>query len=163
RKQVELGFDVAAKFGAQIPPEAKQQALDKAVSLQSRIQSAVFGSLGAAAGTAVAAVILWGIFSLPRAQSTYTPGWSIVLDGGAPFLLGMIAQLALLPVTQNPNFSIGLGFLVPADTSPFLHLFLASASLFSLWAVYLIAVGHQIQRKQKSVTGALLLLGTLWL
>lgn len=164
RQQVQIGLDAADKFRpGVITQDIRQQAMDQAATAWSRTKSAAFGSVGAIIGTAILAAILWGVFSLAGAELSYGNEYSILLYACAPTFVGMLVQLALAPVTQSATFSLGLGFMVSADTSPFLHVFLASVTLFSVWTLYLLALGHQTLKKEKSISGALTIIVVLWL
>src|SRR5256885_11814162 len=130
--------------------------------MPARAQSAVFGSVGIIAVTLVVTLVLWGMFSMAGGEIGFKQEWSIVLYAGAPMLLGILVILALTPVTQSSTFSIGLGFAVPNETSPFLHALLAQITIFSVWQIYLLAMGNQVVRKVKTIGGSLALGGAMW-
>jgi hypothetical protein len=163
RKETSVGLDAAAKFApAAITPEIRQRALDKATTWVNRTQGAVFGSLGVIVFVLIGAAIFQGLFSLAGADVTYKQELSIVLYACAPVLLGIVVILALTPVTQSSTFNVGLGFAVSTETSPYLHALMAQFTIFTMWQLYLLALGNQIQRKAKTIGGSLTLVGGLW-
>jgi hypothetical protein len=164
RADTNKGFDIAEKLApGKITPEIRQAALDQATSTGARAKSAVFGSIAGIAGTALIAVILWGVFSLAGAELSFGQEYSLVLYGGAPVLLGVLVVLAMTPITHSSTFSLGLGFAMSSDASPFLHAFLAQVTVFTVWQLYLLSLGHQIVRKAKTIGGSMSIVVGLWL
>ena len=163
RKEASMGMDAAEKFApGRITPEIRQQAMDRATKWTNRAIGAASGTVGIIVISLIAAGVLMGLFSLAGAELTYKDELSIVLYAGAPTLLGIIAVLALTPVTQSSTFNLGLGFIVSSDKSPYLHALAAQFTIFTMWQLYLLALGNQIKRKAKTIGGSLMLVGGLW-
>jgi Yip1 domain len=164
RQQAELGMQAAEKMApGRITPEMRQQAADKAASIGSRVQKWLFGSIGLVVVSLIVALVLQGGFSLAGGEISFKEEWAIVLHAQVPALVGLLVIAALMPVTQSATFNLGLGFLISQDTSPFFHAFLMQITLFSVWHIYLLALGNQVKTNAKSVGGSLGIVISLWL
>ena len=138
------------------------QIIDEAASPKARGIS--FGAIivGGLLVMSVAALVLKLIFGATSgAEITFRDEFAIVAHANVPQMVGMVLGVALMAFAglERPEFSLGFLF---SDSGSFLQVFASQITFFGAWGVLLLAFGNQIKTKAPTLTGALMIVGGLW-
>lgn len=144
-----------------VTAEARDAALAKAASPVARIQTFAAISIGIVVILVITTLVFWAIFSLGGGEVKFKDEFAIMTHSYMPQLLGYAVVVGLSPLTQDLQFNLGLGFLFEPDT--FLKRLSAFCSVFSIWQIYLLALGNQIKTKAKGIGGPLMTVSVVWL
>lgn len=146
-----------------IPPEARQRAVERAASPASRATGFAFvAAIGLVAIVVVAAVLRVVFGGLSPAPITFRQEFAIAAHAYVPQIVGAIAGLIAIVVTNDAQFRFSLGLLFDPNSGGFVHKLANQFTLFGAWNVYLLALGNQILTKAKSVATPLAIVGALW-
>ena len=154
---------------AQMTPEQRQQALDRAVPIAKTI-----GYIGATIGYSVIALLLaaifLGVFNLiAGAGLRYNTSLGIVAHALMPGAISGVLAIVLLylkdPDTIDLEHLVGsnLGTFLGSDTPRWLITLASSIDLFAFWIIFLLATGFSVASPKKVTMGkALGVIVGLW-
>ncbi len=149
------------KMMAQLPPEKKQEMIDKQVESSHRqiYTTPLFNLIG----VAIFAVLLLGTFNfLFAAEVTYKQSLAILFYGTLPKILSAALAILVMFIGVEPDgfdmespVATNLGALLGSNTdSRALYHLLGGIDLFSIWWVALVGLGFAIVSKKKISKGA---------
>ena len=119
--------------------------------------------VGGLISISIAALALKLIFGATSgAEITFRDEVAIATHAYVPPMVGMVLGVALMAFAglERPEFSLGFLF---SESGSFLKVFASQITFFGAWGVLLLAVGNQIKTKAPTLTGALTIVGGLWL
>ena len=146
-----------------IPPEIRDRALANAGTATNRVTVFLAASVAGLVMVAIASGVLLLIFNaVSSGEMTFRDEWSIAWHAYVPQVAGIIVTWLGISLTNDMQFRLGLGFLVPADISRFGHSLAQQFTIFGAWNIYLLALGNQTRTRAKGIGGALAIIGTLW-
>lgn len=160
RQQME---NVQARNPDRITDEQIDQRVARASSPAGRATGIVTQSLFWLIGLAAAAGILTLVFGAVGSEPLrFKDEMAIVSHAFVPQLIGfvLVPLLVRFGGFEQPNLS--LGFLVDPE-SGLAYAFASQFGLFAVWNVILVALGNQIRTGAKAITGALTIVGVLWI
>jgi hypothetical protein len=160
RNQADAMEDV---LGDRFTEEDRLRIIDGAASTRSRAITFAAAIVGGLISITVAALVLKLIFSATSgATITFRDEFAIAAHAYVPQMIGIVLGVALVTFAglERPDFSLGSLF---GEPGTFLHSFASQLTFFGAWGVFLLAVGNQIKTKAPSVTGALAIVGGLWI
>ncbi|MBI4500636.1 MAG: YIP1 family protein [Gemmatimonadetes bacterium] len=135
-----------------ITPERRERAMGNVTSVSGRAGAAASASLITLVVLLVAAGILTGVFNaISGGGIRFKEEWAIATHAFLPQIIGLMITWVGISLTGDPQFRMGLGFLVSEDTSRYLHNFAAQFTFFGAWNVYLLALGNQVRTREASI------------
>jgi hypothetical protein len=146
-----------------VTPELRERAIKQATNGTSKY----IGGAAAAAGSlitllVVSAVLMLVFNAMSGASVRFKEEWAIAAHAWMPQVIGSIVTVAAISMLGDPDFRVSLGFLVSTDHK-FLHSLANQVTFFGAWTVYLLALGNQVRTRDKSISGALAIVGGLWM
>lgn len=119
---------------------------------------------------AFGALLLWvGFNFLLGGSSTWTAMFAVSIFASLPAIFRSLLAVVMLFVTDLDTFSLqdpvgsNPGYYLSASTAPWLHAFLGSFDLFTLWILALNALGGSIVARVKPAAGYALVFGAWFL
>ncbi|HEX2330203.1 MAG TPA: YIP1 family protein [Candidatus Angelobacter sp.] len=147
------------KMTAQLPPEKKQEMIDKQV--QSSHRQMYTAPIFTLIGSAIFAALLLGTFNfLFAAEVTYKQSLAILFYGTLPKILSAALAILVMFIGVEPDgfdvespVATNLGALLGSNTdSRALYHLLGGIDLFSVWWVALVGIGFAVVSKKKIST-----------
>ena len=150
-------------MGDQFTEADRLRIIDGATSPRARGMTFAAVIVGGLISMSLAALVLKLIFGAASGvEITFRDEFAIAVHAYVPQMAGMVLGVVLVAFAGFERLDFSLGFLF-GDSGSFLGIFARQITFFGAWGVFLLAVGNQIKTKASTLTGALLIVGGLWL
>ena len=149
-------------LGDQFTEADRIRVIDQAASPRARGITFAAVIVGGLISMSLAALVLKLIFGATSgAEITFRDEFAIAAHAYVPQMVGLVLGVALMTFAglERPEFSLGFLF---SESGSFLRVFASQITFFGAWGVFLLAVGNQIKTKAPTLTGALTIVGGLW-
>jgi hypothetical protein len=168
---VQVAVKAAQKFGAELPPEVRQQMEAQRNSPAAKAQSIVQGLIGPPIMIGLLTLLFFGIFTLVGRDGGFMAFFSVTTFALIPSIFRNIAGgLMLIYIPQNSLAIDELGGISPAilldraSTSKRLFALVNSMDLISFWILALMVIGYRFTTtKSVSTTTRVLCVLAPWL
>lgn len=157
----------AEKTGQQMDPAqaTKAMAITEMIFKSTLLGWPVFHLVWTAA---VALLLFLGMNFILGGTSKYSALFCMAMYAAVPGLIKSVLAILTMLVSNNDNFTLenpvgtNIGYFMSSDGSRFLHAFLSSLDIFTLWYVILLGLGGAILARVKSKNGVILVV-SVWL
>ncbi len=160
----------AEALGDRLDADAQRQMIERASTPFNRAIIFAAWTVLSVVTLAIVALVLMLTFGATASEPIrFKDEFAIAAHALVPQLAGGLLAVILMVTAGMHEFAnpatnpLSLGFLVSRQTSPFLHRFANGITLFGAWNVYLLALGNQVKTRAAGITGALTIVGGLWL